>query len=324
MCGLKGPDHKCMNELEIPVGAGVEGYNTIINTFKNYQMGCHARAVLLNPLHRKLPKIAVVVHPSCNKFDHMFVSNQQAKLDRLYKEHLEDVLGPIIGGASDGDSRRRKLHLLEALSEAGHRHQPVPLELGFLLTCRVEKNDDDGSYIIRELADQDFVHNVKKLVNPLDHDSRNMHLGDYMMIHMNHLRLVQGAFDFDDYGLADDDINRKDRQNYRSAQKILFKSVQNCLQKICDGNGVPANPGVLGTKVYLEIAWRYCEIFKNPGLSLEDRIMCASVIVTFLGIWQNFVQITPGLITRHNFISRERCTDMSSYLVIWWSTSYVS
>ena len=51
MCGLKGDNHQCLEELEVLVGEGVEGYNTMVNVFDNYAAAPYASAVLLNALH---------------------------------------------------------------------------------------------------------------------------------------------------------------------------------------------------------------------------------------------------------------------------------
>ena len=93
---------------------GEDGYNTIINAFQNFTVGCHARAILINPLHPGYPKIPVLIHPSCNRFDAEFVQNQWDQTQHFYNEHLREFIGPLLGRASDGDSRRRKLMLRAA------------------------------------------------------------------------------------------------------------------------------------------------------------------------------------------------------------------
>lgn len=64
------------------------------------------------------------------------------------------------GHASDGDARRRKA----MLSMVFQGTAAIPSE-NFSLSA--------GSF----LMDQDYVHNIKKLVNPLDHISKDLRIG---------------------------------------------------------------------------------------------------------------------------------------------------
>ena len=56
-CGRIEPDHQCMQNCEILVGDGEEGYNNIMNAFRDYKIGAFARAIIANPLHPQIPKI---------------------------------------------------------------------------------------------------------------------------------------------------------------------------------------------------------------------------------------------------------------------------
>ena len=131
-------------------------------------------------------------------------------------------MGPLIGNSSDGDSRRRKLMLQLATVDVGYRFKPIPRNLGFIFSCK--KVDTENGYEVEDMCDQDYVHNHKKLLNPLDHASRVLRMGDYL-VHMNHLQLVSEIFPFPDHGLSLSDIERRDRQNWRSAQKLTFPKV---------------------------------------------------------------------------------------------------
>lgn len=42
--------------------------------------------------------------------------------------------------------------------------QPIPQDLGFALSCR--KDIKGTNYVVRDLGDQDYIHNHKKLLNP--------------------------------------------------------------------------------------------------------------------------------------------------------------
>ena len=95
----------------------------------------------------------MLIHPFCNRFDAEFVQNQWDQTQHFYNEHLREFIGPLLGRASDGDSRRRKLMLQAALSNIGARYQPVPRDLGFIFTCLV----DEETRTPQDLMDQDYI-----------------------------------------------------------------------------------------------------------------------------------------------------------------------
>ena len=308
-CGVSGADHKCLDYFTVVVGDGEQGYNTIVNAFNEYKISPFARAIILNPLHPKLPRSPILTMPTCNRFDHEFVFRQWQTVERLYEQELQDIVGPLIGHSSDDDSRRRKLMLQLATNNDGNRYRPVPMELGFVLSCR--KDEMENGYIIRDACDKDYIDNHKKLLNPLDHASRVLMLEDYL-VHMNHLQLVYEMFPIPDHGLGVNDIQRSDRQNWRSAQKLTFPQVRNCLQILMEGRveGYPRNPTLLGTKTYRYVVWLYVEIFCSSVASLSRRITYAATVTHFLAIWHNYILRNERLSLRQNFITRESYQDI--------------
>lgn len=90
-----------------------------------------------------------------------------------------------------------------ATNYIGSRFRPVPRELGFVLSCR--KVEMENGYVIKDSCDQDYIHNRKKLLNPLDHASRVLMLGNFM-VRMNHLQLVYEMFPIPEHGLGVNDI----------------------------------------------------------------------------------------------------------------------
>ena len=307
-CGINGPDHRCVDSYTVEVGEGEDGYRTIMSAFKDCRIGTYGRALILNPLHPDLPKIPILVMPTCNRFDHEFVQNQWDQVAELYQETLEPILGPLIGNSSDGDTRRRKLQLKRMTSNDGYRFQPIPANLGFAMSCQVHDGNDA---MICGLGDQDYIHNHKKLLNPLDHSSRTLTLGNHR-IHMNDLRLVTEIFEYDRHRLSSDDINRTDRQNWLSAQKLCLPRVTQCLQDLQDGECHDQRPhvGVAGTLAYMKIVWNYVNIFCSTTYSLESRIISCAMVTHFLAIWHNNIVRTDGLHTATHFISRETYIDV--------------
>ena len=309
-CGVNGQHHACLDHFAVKVGDGEEGFTNIINAFKEYKIGTFGRAILLNPLHPNLPRIAVLVMPTCNKFDHHFVYQQWQEVKRLYDQELKHIVGPLIGNSSDGDSRRRKIMLQLATVDVGNRFRPIPRNLGFIFSCRKLDTDENG-YHVEDMCDQDYVHNHKKLLNPLDHATRVLRMCEYL-VHMNHLQLVSEVFPFADHGLGVSDSERRYRQDWTSAQKLTFPKVQECLEALINGTvqGYPPNITLLGTKMYRVMIWYYVEIFCSSVASLTNRIKYAAIVTHFLGIWQNWVYRHRNLKLSVNFISRETYTDV--------------
>ena len=309
-CGTAGINHQCDDLCVVPVGEGEEGYENIVNAFRTLKRGTHARAVIINPLHPELPKIPILIQPTCNRFDNQFVRRQWDTIEALYNDYLEDIVGPLIGNASDGDSRRRHLMLNHAQA-GGERFQPIPKPDGFHLTAEkiIQDADEEGQFNIRRLGDQDYIHVHKKLVNHLFHEARVITLGN-SLVHSNYLLLVQQMFDFHEHGLSREDVIRTDRQNWTSAQRISFDKVINCLQQVVDGSATrPADPGAVGTKTFLPVIWHYVEIFCSGTASLVERIHNAGLVCHFLDVWRSWVIRQPHLVINRHLISRESYQD---------------
>ena len=164
-CGKEGDDHVCDPSYVHVVGSDDGSYNNLVEAFKENRIGTNARVIMLNPIHPDLPPFVVLLQPVCNKFDSSFVRNQWNTIKELYKKHLAEILGPLVGHASDGDSRRRKLHLESAEDTQGERYRLKHHSfIHSAKLCTV-----NGKTQVEGLADQDFVHNGKKLVNHLLH-----------------------------------------------------------------------------------------------------------------------------------------------------------
>ena len=82
-------------------------------------------------------------------------SDNGRQLNAFYEKELQDIVGPLIGHSSDGDSRRRKLMLQLGTNKVGSRYRAIPMELGFVLSCR--KIETENGYIIRDACDQDYI-----------------------------------------------------------------------------------------------------------------------------------------------------------------------
>ena len=299
-CG-SSVDNQCEENFLVRVGEGEDGYRNIVSAFENSIIGSYGRLIMINTLHPSLPNIPILVMPTCNTFTHKMVEEQLRKAYLYYEKHVESTLGPLVGPSSDGDSRRRKVFLSLMRIVGQNRFQPIDRELGFVLTCE-KVPFDDGSYKIKNNCDQDSIHNHKKLVNHLDHNSRSMRMGNYL-VHLNHVRDIYERYDFTEHGLLSTDINRDDKQNWRSAQRLSFK----CIRTLMTHSNNIVN---LGTKTYLEIVWMYVEIFHSVTASLYTRIVYASSVANFLAIWQNWVRMSPRITLKENFVSTQTYVDV--------------
>lgn len=119
-CGSK-TDHICITNCRPSVGEEATGYNNLIDTLKEYKIALFARVIIANMLYEKLLKFVLVVCATCNCFDSDWVRNQWQRIDELWEQHCEYVIGPMIGHASNGDSRCKQLMLSYYKSKDGTR-----------------------------------------------------------------------------------------------------------------------------------------------------------------------------------------------------------
>ena len=101
--------------------------------------------------------------------------------------------------------------------------------------------------------------------------------------------MVYNKFNYDQHGLKLEDINRKDRQNWASAQRICQKKTRDCLAELRMSKEVHQER-TLGTELYLEVCSNYIDIFLSPSLDLRSRIVLASKVSFFFRIWKLWFQ----------------------------------
>ena len=256
-------------------------------------------AIMINPLQPGLPKIPIMIMPTCNKFTSKFVKGQWSKLKSLYNKHLCDTLGPLIGHASDGDARRRKIFLEKMTSKEGERFQPIQSDFGFVFSCK--KTGDQ----INDLCDSDFIHCHKKLINHLDSNARSLEMGSYL-VHLNHVHHIYTCFPPEKHGLS-----RADKTKMTDRIGILpkgcpSKSVRDCLSEYESKREISSK----GTFQFLEIVWMYAEVFCRPLASLKERVKYAATACHYLGISRNWIAQHKTLTLKRNFLTRETFLDV--------------
>jgi hypothetical protein len=275
-CGEK-ENHVCISTFKPQVGNGESGYSSIVDSFRMNVKGSFARVIMVNPLHDKLPKLVLVVSCTCNRFNSSWVRNQWETIDTLWQDSCGLVIGPIIGHSSDGDSRRRQLMVEDYCNKVGFRYE-IPWE-GWSLSCEWL-----GENKIKGLHDQDFIHNGKKLINPLDSAVKCLQLGADVC-HLDHIGQVYQKFGIDQHGLRKEDVERTDRQNWASAQRICAKKARTCLQELRTCRDAHQER-TLGTELYLSICADYIDIFLSVSLTLRERVVLASKVSFFFRIWK--------------------------------------
>ena len=98
--------------------------------------------------------------------------------------------------------------------------------------------------------------------------------------------------------------------NWAAPQRTVFPCVRECLFQIQDGRAPIHEPNALGTAIYLEMVYYYMEIFISLTASLYDRIKYAGFVVTFLGIWRNYLILHPEYDFNTNIITRKTFQDV--------------
>ena len=77
-------EHQCLVDFHLYVGDDDDSYNRIVNAFNEYKIGKNARVILLNPLHKFLPRIVICLMPTCNCFTHHAVYRQWQAIEKLF------------------------------------------------------------------------------------------------------------------------------------------------------------------------------------------------------------------------------------------------
>ena len=283
LAGFCGPseNHVCVPGFRPLVGSGEEGYRQLLESFGKNRKGTFAQVVVVNPLHERLPRLVLVVCCTCNCFNSDWVRGQWDTIDRLWEEECLVAVGPIIGHTSDGDSRRRQLMLADYQSNEG-----ICLDVGWEGWVFSASLNPSGN--AKGLHDQDYIHNGKKLINPLLSAARTLQLGGDLCLH-GHIEQVYEQFTVEEHGLIAEDVERRDRQNWAAAQRLCQFKVRSCLAHMRQP-GYPHRERTLGTEFYLEICAAYIDIFCSPRLDLRSRVVLCGKVLFFFRLWRLWLQ----------------------------------
>ena len=182
---------------------------------------------------------------------------------------------------------------------------------GWMFTATIE----DHSYATG-LHDQDYIHNGKKLINPLLSAARTLQLGGDLCIH-SHIEQVFHQFMAEEHGLKMEDVERKDRQNWASVQRLCQSKVRSCLASM-RAMDYPHRERTLGIEFYLDICATYIDIFCSPRLDLRSRIVLCGKVSFFFRLWRLWLQHrdhgvlgnSQKLVEAKNFVSLQCFLDI--------------
>ena len=101
-----------------------------------------------------------------------------------------------------------------------------------------------------------------------------------MSLH-SHIEQVFQQFTAKEHGLKMEDVEKKDRQNWATAQRLCQSRVRSCLARMRDAD-YSHRERTLGTEFYLEICFNYIDIFYSAKLDFRSRIvLCGKVSFFF-------------------------------------------
>ena len=75
--------HICITDYKPAVGVREVGYNKMVYSFRLDKVGAIARAIVVNPLHPKLPRLVLVAYCTCGCFNSDWIRKQWKRIDQL-------------------------------------------------------------------------------------------------------------------------------------------------------------------------------------------------------------------------------------------------
>ena len=262
-----------MTKFELEIGNTDATYDFMIKSFHDYSIGTLARAMILNPMHANLPR--VFFQHVIDSLIKMLTIDQWTSVEEIFQRKMCDRIGPLVGHSSDDNSRRRKLMVQKMLKTGGDRYDPIGKENSFVFTAK-KIFKEDGGWMISDVGDQDWIHNGKKYICHT--------LGDGKLVLMNHVKLLVDKVSVFKHRLTKEHV-RRGRDNWKIAQQLAFKCVQESFNDLISGNIENCPPdSTCGTKIYLNVIWHYIEIFASPVMPLKGRIFFAGLVVKFLAV----------------------------------------
>ena len=268
---------RIQTDTVVTVGPDPGAYRRMEAAVRNYKPATNATAIVVNPMRNDLPRMVAYFGGTCLAETAEEATRCWRNFERLYNKHLKEVLGPLHGQSSDGDSRRRAAQQARSLSVVGTRYglRDCP---GFVHTGVVR----DG--VVCDLTDQCYVHCGKKLINVTASATRTLRLGPSKTVHMSIFTTMWRQYNRHEHGLRQEDLSRKGymAMDWPSAQRLMSQKALQCLTTMSTGR----HPYAAGAVRYFTLTRRYTAIFLGRQLTLRDRITSAAYVVTYLRLWR--------------------------------------
>ena len=270
------------------------------------------RAVIINPLHRRLPRIVVMIVGTCNRFTCQdYLLPQWRDIWALYDKHLSKVLGPRTSPASDGDTRRRLAFLQGSLT--------VPPPTQYTLTAQgfthhgTKTMDLNGSVQGATMTlDQDYFHNGKKMINSWANASRTLKMGPDKTAAMQHVVQLLNAVPRQQHGINKTDTDRQGSKamDWPSCQRLFTLHALATMKTQRDLPGQAGQSFLAGDIRFLSLTRDYISMFMDQRMPHRTRVKIAARVATYLRLWHVWVLHTPGITKETDFITREAFQDV--------------
>ena len=224
-CGFK-EKHDCSNPLSIKI----LNFDDFIEKRQSLIIPNICKAVLINPIDPVYPTLVILIQPICLAgFTSKKLLLQWKELEALCDRYIQ--IGPCVGHSSDGDSRRRML-MNAAIASMNRPGALNIMTIREIADYEIPYRNQAISYlnVPKEINDQDYLHNIKKLVNPVINSSKALEIHGFP-ITMNLLRIVKNHSSTVETSLSGYLLDRKDHQNFRSARVIFSSKVIEAIEK---------------------------------------------------------------------------------------------
>ena len=288
--------HGCLYRTEnvaLVLGDDGETYANLKTFVKKHKKARLLRVILVNPLHRLLPCIPIVLVGTCLTFSYGgYLLKQWEYVEELFETALNPIGLHWIGHSSDGDQRRRRAFMIHSTSTAGIRFT-LPGAEGFTHTGRVVGMDGGGTRV-RLNMDQDYKHNIKKLINCLTSSTRHLKIGPNKHANLDLLRVLVTDVPRARHGILTGDLDRHGSRamDVPSALRLISTDALAAIRIAAETGyeGVPRQPFLAGLHRLLTITHLYATIFMQNQLSHLERVEQAGTVVTYLRLWREWVK----------------------------------
>ena len=306
-----GDPHACLftcAQICMIVGDNGTSFQRLQDYVKSHRVARYLRVIIVNPLHPDLPQLPVVLVPTCSTFDYQsYLVPQWDDVEGLFREVIEPIGLVFHGHSSDGDSRRRRAFMLHGASVDGVRCG-IGAE-GFTFSGRL---CEDTNHIIINL-DQDYLHNIKKLVNCMQHASRRLLLGPTKFASLECLLGLVDVVPEQEHGIRRSDLDRKGfmAMDVPSALRLCSAKALRTMEDVSLhgwGDG-PAIPYLAGSLRMLQLVHTYASCYLSKNISYCARVENAATVATYLRLWREWVRNSDNFDLNEHYVTREGSQD---------------